>query len=214
MPTQLELRQCTKCGQWLPLSEFHRRAQSKSGYTQACKWCKAVILAEYRRRKSQEAPPSGKQSNRAHGEQLRTLLLDYLQQRLGDGTLPSRFTDIAGELRLTTYTVSYHIRQLQMEGRLTYRRGRGGFSDLVLVDTAPVLGSRCRRCGVLSTHLNPTGYCCMCQIELAYGKPYRPGMAGIRVRVEGMFEPAEPSDSIAVSNWPTRGVLVTQEVRL
>jgi formylmethanofuran dehydrogenase subunit E len=42
-------RQCTKCGEYKPVTEFHRRRSVKSGITPQCKNCTRIRLNEWRR---------------------------------------------------------------------------------------------------------------------------------------------------------------------
>lgn len=43
----IEQRRCSKCGEWKPLSEYHRRGAGT--YQGHCKPCKAAAVAEYKR---------------------------------------------------------------------------------------------------------------------------------------------------------------------
>lgn len=153
-------------------------------------------------------------------QRVRADLLAYLEECVQNESDPGSFPKIAARLGTSKDAIIRCMGDLRREGEINYAWKKPNWGKTLTVRCATPIVSKgerqCARCLILCRHLDRAGYCCMCQIELAYGKPYRPGMAGIRVRVEGMDEPKEPSrreqrGGIHVPNWPT-GVL--QEVRL
>lgn len=172
-------------------------------------------LVNYQSHKHKPKPPRPT----AFSLRVQQQLLDYLNDCLAHGVEPGNQAGIAQQLGVTQGTVSTYMTRMRREGLIDYKPSICNWQRTLTVSgTAVSPGRFCVRCGIQCRHLDRAGYCPCCQFETAYGEVYTYwNTHGIRVRVEGMAEPEEPQQrdrGIPVPDWPTRGALVVQEVRL
>jgi DNA-binding MarR family transcriptional regulator len=154
------------------------------------------------------------------GKAIRARILAYLTECITAGTDPGGQNAIADRLGLCKWTVGKHLNAMRREGVINYTHGAANWTEtLVVIGATPTVAGterRCVHCGILCRHLDRAGYCPICQVETAFGEVYTYwNTHGVRIRIEGMAGPQEPSlkeGGIAAPDWPTRGVL--QEVRL
>jgi hypothetical protein len=67
----MDVRQCTRCGETKPLCDFHRRADSASGYRHACKQCDRIRKAEWQRAHPDKVSQQNARWRAAHPQQVK-----------------------------------------------------------------------------------------------------------------------------------------------
>ena len=79
-PSLSNMKHCSKCGEALPLENYHRSSRSPDGVSTVC----AACTAEYRRRLYEENPEPSRERNRRYYWENRDSILDRRQQYYWD----------------------------------------------------------------------------------------------------------------------------------
>lgn len=75
------MRQCSKCGLTLPLSEYQVRSADKGTYRGVCRECRRVYNSSYYRANAEKYKQCRKENQPRYRQQRRELLQEYLRNR-------------------------------------------------------------------------------------------------------------------------------------
>ena len=105
MPETIQTKQCSKCKQVLPISEFHKNKQKKDGHSYHCKICDNLEGKQYYERNKTKILQRTRQYNKQHPNMLRQAKSKY--QKTLYGHLHRLFDNMFARCNSHHY-LSYH----------------------------------------------------------------------------------------------------------